>query len=144
MVSDYGNTIGIASAIFAGAVAIIWILFGLKHVFTYPLHDSRMDIRFLGVAIQRVPLSNIDNIEIIPFAGLLPFSRSFRPDLFFSQKWCGYNKQVVAIKKHKGLIKRIIISPSDPLAFVTSLKGKQTDSAYRERNQGSRPQHETR
>ncbi len=121
MISNHGDTIGIAGAIFAAAVVIIWFLFGLKHAFTYPLQDSRMDIRFLGVTIQSIPLSNIDNIEIISFAALLLFSRSFRPDLFFSQKWCGYNKQVVAIKKHTGLIKRIIISPADPLTFASSL-----------------------
>jgi hypothetical protein len=138
-----GDAIGIAGAVFAAAVWIIFILFGLKNIFTYPLQDSNVDIRLLGTTIQRVPLSDIDNIEVIPFAALLPFSRSFRPDLFISRKWCGYNKQVVVIKKHKGLVKRIIISPSDPLGFVTSLKGKQADSAYRERNQGSGPQHDT-
>jgi hypothetical protein len=89
MISNYGDGIGIVGAIFAGAVVIIWILFGLKHAFTYPLQDSRMDIRFLGITIQRVPLSNIDNMEIIPFAALLIFSRSFRPDLFFLRSGVG-------------------------------------------------------
>jgi hypothetical protein len=122
MISNYTNIIGITAAIFASAVVIIWILFGLKHGFTYPLQDSRMDVRFLGVTIRRVPFSDIDNVEIISFAALVPLSRSFRPDLFFSMKWCGYNKRVVAIKRHTGLVKRIIISPADPLTFVSSLK----------------------
>ncbi len=128
MISSYWDAIATAGAVFAVVVWIIFILFGLKRIFTYPLHDSTVDIRLLGITIQRLPLSNIDNIEVIPFAALLPFSRSFRPDLFISQRWCGYNKQVVAIKIHKGLIKRIIISPSDPLGFVTSSKEKQTGS----------------
>jgi hypothetical protein len=122
MMSNYGDAIGIAGAVFAVAVWIIWFLFGLKHIFTYPLQDSRVDIRLLGFTIRRVRYSDIDNIEIISFAALLLFSRSFRPDLFFSQKWCGLNKQVVAIRKHTGLIKRIIISPADPLTFVSSLR----------------------
>ncbi|MGB2590647.1 MAG: hypothetical protein WA530_01730 [Candidatus Acidiferrum sp.] len=116
------DAIGVAAAIVAGAVVVIWIFYGLKHVFTYPLADSRMDIRILGVTIRHVPISDIDRVEVIPFAALVPFSRSFRWDAFFSWKWCGYNKRVVAIKRRTGLVKRIIVSPGDPEAFANSLK----------------------
>ena len=122
MINNRTDAIGVAAAILAGAVVIIWILFGLKRAFTYPLQNSRMDIRFLGVTIRRVSYSDIDNVEIISFAALVPFSRSFRPDLFISQKWCGYNKKVVAIKRRTGLFKRIIVSPTDPVAFAGSLR----------------------
>ena len=116
------DAIGVAAAIVAGAVVIIWIFYGLKHVFTYPVQDSRMDIRMLGVTVRHVPFSDIDRVEVIPFASLVPLSRSFRPDFFMSWKWCGYNKTVVAIKRRTGLVKRIIVSPQDSEAFARSLQ----------------------
>jgi hypothetical protein len=122
MINNNTDAIGVAAAILAGVVVVIWILFGLKRAFTYPLQDSRMDIRFFGVTIRRVPFSDIDNVEIIPFAALVPLSRSFRPDLFISQKWCGYNKRVVAIKRRTALFKQIIVSPTDPVTFASSLR----------------------
>jgi hypothetical protein len=118
------DAIGVAAAIVAGAVVIIFILYGLKHVITYCLRDSRMDIRILGVTVQRVPFSDVEHVEVIPFASLVPLSRSFRPDLFISVKWCGYNRKVVAVTKRSGLIKRIIISPRDPESFAKSLRGE--------------------
>jgi len=116
------DAIGVVAAIVAGAVVIIWIFYGLKHVFTYPLQASRMDIRLLGVTVRHVPFSDIDHVEVIPFSALVPFSRSFRWDAFVSWKWCGYNKRVLAIRRRSGLARRIIVSPEDPEAFANSLK----------------------
>ena len=119
---SHADAIGLAAAIVAGVVVLIWIFYGIKHVFTYRLQDSSMDIRILGVTIRHVPVSDIDRVEVIPFAALVPFSRSFRWDAFFYWKWCGYNQTVVAIKRRTGLVKRIIVSPRDPEAFADSLK----------------------
>jgi hypothetical protein len=69
-----------------------------------------------------VPFSDIDHVEVIPFASLVPLTRSFRPDLFVSWKWCGYREKVVAITKRTGLVKRVIISPGDPEEFASLLR----------------------
>lgn len=111
----------VVAILLAGAV-LLGSMYGFRYAFTYRLENSRLDIRILGVTVRRVPFSDIDHIEVVPFAALVPFSRSFRWDAFFSSKWCGYNKRVVAIKRRTGLVKRIIVSPGDPEAFANSLK----------------------
>jgi hypothetical protein len=122
--SNRADAIGLAVAIVAVAVVIIWILYGLKRVFTYGMRDSTMEIRVFGTTVQRVLFSDIERVEVIPFLSLVPLTRSFRPDLFISLKWCGYNKTLVAVKRHSGLIKRIIISPENPEALASSLKAR--------------------
>lgn len=122
VISSRTDIIGLTSAILGATAVIVWILYGLKHALTYPLQDSRMDIRILGVTVRRVPFSDIAQVEVIPFASLVPLTRSFRPDLFVSLKWCGYRKRVVAIRRRTGLVKRIIVSPQNPEAFAGLLK----------------------
>ena len=123
MSNGHQNAIGIVAAILGCAVVVLWIIYGLKRVFKYSLDGSILKVRILGVTVERVPFSDIEYVEIIPFRSLVLFSRSFRPDLFISRKLCGYNKRVVAIKRRTGLVKRIIVSPQDPEGFVSSLKG---------------------
>jgi len=103
------------------AVVILGSAYVLRYAITYSLQNSSLDIRLLGVIVRRVPASDIDHIEIIPFASLIPISRSFRPDLFMSLKWCGYRERIVAIRRRTGLIKRLIVSPEDPEAFANTL-----------------------
>jgi len=110
----------VAAILIAGAV-LLGSMYGLRHAFSYTLENSKLDIRIFGVTARRVPFSDIDHVEVIPFAVLVPFSGSFRWDVFFSWKWCGYNKRVVVIKRRTGLMKRIIVSPGDPEAFANSL-----------------------
>jgi hypothetical protein len=116
------DTIGIAAAIVGAAVVIIWIFYGVKHVFRYPLQDSGLDIRILGVTVRHVPFSDIDRVEVIPFAALVPFSGSFRWHAFYSWGLCGFRKRVVLITRRTGFVKQIIVSPRDPEAFANSLR----------------------
>ncbi len=111
--------IGVVTA----AVVILGGAYGLRHAISYSSQNSRLDIRMLGVAVRRVPFSDIEHVEVIPFASLVPLSRSFRPDLVISLKWCGYRDRVVAIRRRTGLVKRIIVSPEDPEAFASLLRG---------------------
>jgi hypothetical protein len=106
----------------AAAVVILGSAYVLRYAISYSLQNSSLDIRLLGVIVRRVPTSDIDHIEIIPFASLIPISRSFRPDLFMSLKWCGYRERLIAIRRRTGLIKRIVISPEDPEAFAGLLR----------------------
>ena len=120
-ISSTDAVAAVVAILIAGAV-MLGSMYGFRYAFTYALENSRIDIRILGVTVRRVPFSDIDHVEVIPFAALVPFSRSFRWDAFFSWKWCGYNKRVVAIKRRTGLVKRIIVSPEDPEAFARSLQ----------------------
>ena len=113
------------AAIVGIVIAVIVVLgsvYGLRHAISYSLQNSSLEIRLLGVTVRRVPFSDIDHVEIISFASLVPLSRSFRPDLFISLKWCGYRERVVAIRKRSGLVRQIIVSPEDPEAFASSLR----------------------
>ncbi len=110
--------IGVVTA----AVVILGSAYGLRHAISYSSQNSSLNIRMLGVTVRRVPFADIDYVEVIPFASLVPLSRSFRSDLFISLKWCGYRKRVVAIRKRTGLVKRIIVSPEDPEAFASLLR----------------------
>jgi hypothetical protein len=103
------------------AVVIVGIRYGLARVFHYSLENSELVVRIFRVPIYRVPLSDIDRAEVVPFGSLVLFSRSFRPDLFLSQKYCGYRPRVVAVTRRTGWLKRIVISPESPELFAGSL-----------------------
>ena len=119
--SPAGNTLGLIIASCTAAVVIVGIRYGLVHVFQYSVENSSLVVRMFKVKIYRVPLCEIDRAEVVPFASLVVFSRSFRPDLLISQKWCGYRSRVVAITKRSGWLKRIVISPESPELFASSL-----------------------
>jgi hypothetical protein len=120
-ISNTDAIAAVAAILLAGAV-FIGSIFGFRDAFTYALGNSSLDIRILGLTVRRVPLSDISHVEVVPFTALIPFCRSFRWDAFFSWKWCGYNKRVVAIKRRTGLVNGIIVSPRDPEAFANSLR----------------------
>lgn len=109
-------------AIVVVVVVVLGVVYSLRYAFTYAVHGSELSIVILGLTVQRLSLSDIECVEVIPFAALLPFSRSFRRDAFFSWKWCGYRRRVVAIRRRAGLIKGIIISPEGPERFSGLLK----------------------
>lgn len=110
------DTIALVGAVVSATVLVGWIFSGLKSVFTYRLQDSKLYIRIFKVPVRRVPLSDIDSVEVIPFGALLwvPYLNSL--------KFNGYRKWVVAIKLRKGLVRSIIISPENPEAFASSLR----------------------
>lgn len=110
----------VAAALVGAAVIVGWG-FVVKLAFAYHVEVSRLRVRLLGLTVGTVCISDIEFFEIVPFASIIPFSRTFRWDLFISHKWCGYSKRVVAIRTRTGLIKRIIISPDDPERLVSLL-----------------------
>jgi hypothetical protein len=121
-INNHSDAIGISAAVLATVAGIMWIVYGLRHAFSYPLRDSRMDIRILGLTVQHIPFSDIEKIEVIPFSSLVPLSYSFRWRYLVSLKWCGYSRNVIAIRRKNGWVKEIVISPDDPEAFVRTMK----------------------
>lgn len=110
----------VIAAFCMAVVVIVGIRYGLLQLFRYSLENSAVVVRIFRVAICRLPLSDIDRAEVVPFGSLVLFSRSFRPDLFLSQKWCG-SRPRVAVTRRTGWLKRIIISPEAPEVFASSL-----------------------
>jgi len=119
-------------AILVALAVVLGVVYGLKHAFSYRIKDSKLSIVMLGLTVQRVGFSDIERVEVVPFAALLPFSGSFRCDVFLSWKWCGYRKRLVLITRRAGLVKRIIISPEEPERFTTLLKVASPEAAGRE------------
>jgi len=117
------DTFWVVVALFAAAaVVIIGPIYGLRYVLNYSVTSLALEIRLLGLTVYRVRLSDIESVEVIPFAALVLISPSFRRDLFFAQKWNAYRKRVIAIKRRSGLIRGITISPEDPDEFSALIK----------------------
>jgi hypothetical protein len=115
------DLLGAIAAIFGGAVVIMTAKHVLHHVFKCSLKDSTVNLTFFGITCRRLRLSELESAEVVPFAALIPFSRSFRPDLLTAEKWNGYRKSVVALHRRTGSIRRFIVSPQNPDQFVRDL-----------------------
>lgn len=126
-------------AILVALAVVLGVVYGLRRAFSYTIHDSKLSIVLLGVTVRRVAFSDIEQVEVVPFAALLPFSGSFRWDVFFSWKWCGYNPKVVAIRRRTGLVKGIIVSPNDPEGFTSLLKAASPEAGRHEASERSAP-----
>ena len=132
---DDAVVIGVSAAILGVAAVILWCVYGLRHVFQYSIEKSAVDIRVLGFTCRRLPFSDIERVEVIPFASLIPFNRSFRADLLFAQKLSGFSKRLVAIKKRTG-VRHIIISPEDPDGFSSQLKNASAKAGASDQSAG--------
>jgi len=112
------DTLAAAVAFFVAVAVIITVpVYGLRRALKYSLASSALEIRLFGLIVCRVRLSDIDGVEVVPFAALIPISPSFRRDLFFAQRWNAYRNRIIAIKRRSGLIRGITISPEDPEQF---------------------------
>jgi len=126
-------------AIVVVLAVVLTAVFSLRHAFSYTIQDSKLSITTLGLTVQRVPVSDIERVEVVPFSAMLPFSRAFRWDVFFSWKWCGYRRRVVAIRVRTGLVKGIIISPEEPERFASLLRTASPEPVGQEGAQRSAP-----
>lgn len=98
--SDHlSNLIAIVAAIIGGAATIVGSAYGLRRIFSVHLENSAVDLRFLGLSCRRFRVSDIEGAEVLPFAALIPFRRRFRADLLLAEKWNGYRKSLVPIKR---------------------------------------------
>ncbi len=110
-------------ALFAAAAVVITVpIYGLRHALKYSLTSSALKIHLLGLTVRQVLLSDIESVEVVPFAALILISPSFRRDLFFAQRWNAYRSRVIALKRRSGLIKTITISPEDPDRFAILIR----------------------
>ncbi|MGA3011488.1 MAG: hypothetical protein ABSD72_14615 [Terracidiphilus sp.] len=131
-INNSTDAVAAVGAVLLGGLTVLAGMYGFRHFITYSSLDSRLDVRVFGTSVCKVLLSEIEQVEVIPFSALVPFTRSFRWDVFFSQKLCGYRSRVVAIKRRTGLIKRIIISPSDPDRFSDLLRAASPEASDRD------------
>jgi len=124
--------LGVLIAIFAATAVVVSVpIYGLRLALKYSVTSLALEIRLLGLTMCRVQLSDIESVEVVPFAALVLISPSFRKDLFFSQHWNAYRSRVVAIKRRSGLIRRITISPADPEQFSKLIREAVLTSAER-------------
>jgi hypothetical protein len=73
-ISSTDAVAAVVAILIAGAV-MLGSMYGFRYAFTYALENSRIDIRILGGTVRRGPFSDIDHVEVIPFAALVPFRR---------------------------------------------------------------------
>ena len=111
---------GVAAALVAMGV-IVGYIYALSHIFRYSLEGTTLNIQMLGLTVRRVQVADIREVEIINRADTIPFSRSFRSDLLFAQRWGGYKTRELVLQKRHGIIKKLIISPDDPEGFLMLL-----------------------
>jgi hypothetical protein len=107
---------------------LVGYIFRLSRIFRYSLNEGVVKIRMLGLTVRRIRLSTVEKIQVISCLDTIPFSKSFRPSLLFAQRWGGYKAKEISIETRRGLIKRLIISPEDPDAFVSQLEMERKES----------------
>ena len=74
-----------------------------------------------GVKVREVQLSNIKKIQLINCLDTVPFSKTFQPNFLLAQRWGGYKAKEIVLEMRRGIFKKVMISPSDPDAFVRLL-----------------------
>jgi len=114
--------------VFCAVGVLVGYIFALSRIFRYSLNEGVLKIRMLGLTMRRIRLSTVEKIQVISCLDTVPFSKSFRPSLLFAQRWGGYKAKEISIETRRGLIKRLIISPEDPDAFVSQLEMERQES----------------
>ena len=116
----------ILAALLGLLIALALYLYSFRYIVRYSLQDGILRIKLFGsITVLKIPLSEIDDAEVITWKDVIPGSRSFRPDFLFAERWGGYTiGKGVGIKKHTGLIRRVVISPEDPEGFAEQMKAQ--------------------
>ncbi len=114
------------TALLGLVILLALYLYSFRYILRYSLQDGILRIRLFGsVTVRKIPLSEIEDAQVISWKEVIPGSRSFRPDFLFAERWGGYMiGKGVGIKKHTGLIRRVIISPEDPEGFAERIKAQ--------------------
>ena len=115
-----------------GVVAVLVLyLYSFRYIVTYSLEDGALQIKLFGsITVRRIPIPEIDDVQILSWKDLVPFTSSFRPDFLFAERWGGYTiGKGVGLSKHTGLIRTVIISPRDPEDFAERIRAEITKKA---------------
>jgi hypothetical protein len=111
---------GVIAALVAASVVVGYIS-ALSYIFKYSIDAGVLRIRMFGLTVRKIQLSNIKKIQLINCRDTVPFSKSFQSNFLLAQRWGGYKAKEIALEMRRGIFKKLIISPSDPDAFVRLL-----------------------
>jgi hypothetical protein len=102
------------------AALLIAYLYSFRYLFQYSLENDTIRVQLFGtITLRKIRIAEIDEAAMVDWKQMMPFSSSFKPSLLFSERWGGYEiGRGIALKKHSGVIRTIIISPKDPEKFV--------------------------
>lgn len=122
-VTDLVNT---AVLLIAGAALIavlIAYVYSFRYFVRYELENNSLKIRICGlITVRKIDLGQIEEIALVDWRQMTPFSRSFEPKLLFSERWGGYRVgHGVVLKKRSGIMRTIIISPKEPEKLVEAI-----------------------
>ncbi len=98
-------------------VAFIFLLilaqFIGRYIINYQIRDTAIEIVYFGIIpIMRIPYNNIAEIRKVTF---IEASLMFFPLRFGNRFW----GTIVAVRKKKGILKIIVITPDNPDRFIS-------------------------
>ncbi len=95
------------------AIAAI-ILYSVSSI-RYRITPEELQIIILGIALRKVRLNNIESVQ-------KGRDSSFW-NIFTGENWANFHmRNVVTIKRKSGLMKNLIITPTDPDKFISTLQ----------------------
>jgi hypothetical protein len=107
----------VATAIGLTGLLIAYV-YSFRYIVQYFLEENVLKIKLFGiVTVRRIRLSEIEQVAIVNWKEMTPFTRSFKPRLLFADRWGGYGiGRGVVLKRHSRM--QTVISPQDPEKFI--------------------------
>jgi hypothetical protein len=101
------NPVFILSALLIAA--ILFTLLAIVTTLGYRITEAALEVRVLGMLIRRVPLADIEEVH--------------RRGAFLRESWSGFKFwNAVIIRRRRGWLKNLAVSPDDPDRFVEELR----------------------
>jgi hypothetical protein len=102
-----------------GALLLLAIIYGLRFIYDFRIRNGAIEVALFRVLpIYRIP---IDDIELIQKVGWRDPVFGF----FILRLGNRFTSEAVLLKRRRGWIRRIIISPADPDGFIREMKALQ-------------------
>ncbi len=113
---DANVIIAFVALIFLLIFTILLVQFTMRYIYNYQIRDTAIEIVLFGkIPIRRIPYNNIAEIRKLPFKVVLPLSIEMFSALSFGNRVWGTG---VLVRKKKGMIKQILITPDNPDRFI--------------------------
>jgi hypothetical protein len=89
--------------------AILFTLLAIVTTLGYRITDAALEVRVLGTVVRRVPLLDIEEVH--------------RRGALLRESWSGLKFwNAVIVRRRRGLLRNLAISPSEPDRFVEELR----------------------
>ncbi len=108
--------------IFLGFLATLAYCF--QYIVQFRIVDKTLRIQLFGlITVRRINLREVEDVRVITLAQMFPFSKGFKAEYFFAEKWVSYHfsSRVVFVKKRKGVLGRFILRVKHPEQFVEQI-----------------------